>query len=605
MLSALALVLVLICALLLFSQVQALLQNLLRQISLRIWSPLFSIVAKPQDLPELPLLLAARNEMRAAGFTYTHTRRYRDLCFSRHDFAQVCEVYYHPERDVHARVFPTSFPHKAGACYEVELSNTYIDGTSILTMWRGSARFSLLPNTATLVRARLPDVHNLLQAHLRRRQHIASVRTVASDALLIARTWSERMLLWLEHEGKVSLTAQRHVGRDLYRLTLATACKMAWQEWRAAVWRGIWTWQSLGKIPNKVANKVANKAANNFAPDAELLHQAQQILVRQHWAYAISQKTPHWLKFAPSVLTGTALLLISARLGGTPALLAAVLVLAWYLLSFLLLSGGRYLLKRAGQQIHPLLAVVAQLARPALAMLLGSVIFVAMALEKLPSDAVLWWVALLAIVFNLLQLLPLRPFLGGQIIELLSSWNWPRIFLLLGLAAACAAIGLYFSRYGLLLLTVLLVLCVPRLWHQVRVRWMWKRARRSDAPLASLWQLLARARLCTSAGRIALARAAAQQTPPLGATASMFGLTLYASCLLLPALVFMTLLLSFPSRSLTLWQQSHVFVHLNKQENTAPPSPLAAQANKRGTAQANYRKEPRQTPHPTVQVGGK
>ncbi len=580
LLSLLAPICALLCAFIFFSQVQALLRNVSRQLSLRIWSPLFSIVAKPQELAEIALLSAARKEMRAAGFVYTHTRRYRDPCFSQYDFPQVCDVYYHPERDVHAHVFPASYPHKAAPCYEVELTNTYIDGSSILTIWRGSARFFLLPNTTKVVRARLPDVHNLLQAHLRRRQHIASVRTVASDALMLARTWSERMVLWLVHEGKLSLTAQRHNGRDLFRLSVATAAKLAWQEWQAAVWRTVWFIQNLGRSPKT--------ARDDAAFSTELMLQAQQLVVRQHWAYAESRKTPRWLTFAPSALSGCALLLISGWLGGTPALLAAALVLAWYFLSFLLLMGVHHMLKRKQKSIHPLWVLVAQLARPALALLVASAILLALVLDALPKEPVLLWGALLAIAFNLLQLLPLRPFLGGQIVESLSSWSLPRIVLLLGVAAACATLGIYYSRYGFLLLTALLVLCVPRLWHQVRARAHWRHAQQSATPLPSLMQSLARARLCTNAGRIALARAAARQARTLGATASMFGFALYTSCLVMPLFVLITLLLAFPSRSLSLWQETHLLVRVNKAESVAATSPPS---NK--LTQAKLRKEAR------------
>ncbi len=195
-LSAIALLCAFLLAFFVFAQLQSWISSVLRLLSWRLWSPLFSVISRcqhPAEIAQQSILQQARNEMRAAGFVYTHTRRYRDLFFSQQDLARIVEVYYHPSRDVHAHVMLASCP-QLGRCYEIELSNSYSDTSSIVTLWRGSARLLLYAGECSLVRARQPDVHNLLQAHLRRRQHIASVRINASDSLQLARTWSERTL---------------------------------------------------------------------------------------------------------------------------------------------------------------------------------------------------------------------------------------------------------------------------------------------------------------------------------------------------------------------------------------------------------------------------
>ncbi len=609
-LSAIALLCAFLLVLALLAQAQSLINSVLRLLSWRAWSPLVSICSRSEFPPQFPpqlqhelaqqaILHSARNEMRAAGFVYTHTRRYRDLFYSQQDLACIVDVYYHPERDVHAQVLISSCP-QAGRCYEIELSNSYIDMSSVLTVWRGSARMLLCAGKCSLVRARFCDVHNLLQAHLRRRQHIASVRTVASDSLQIARTWSERGLLWLAHEGRVVPTKQRHAGRDLFRLSFTSACQLAWQDYRAACWR---KFARLESFFTRTASIKPN------ADDAALLVQARQCQLAQQWAYAASAQPLRGFALATMLLTTAGLLAASYWLGGLIGLASVALVLAWHAVIVLSLHVIRYAYQpwRKTALPHPLLAVLGHLLAPALGILLACGMVAAIVFGLLPVQASVLWFVCWCLLFNLLQLLPLRPFLGGQILDLLSAWTLPRMLLLLLAAGAALLAGVYASRPALLLLAGLLLLCVPRLWRQIRARALMQRAQ--SAPSANylphnLLTRLAASRWSSNAGRIALVNTAATLSRKLGATASVVGLGLYATCAMLPLLLVLSLLLRYPTQSMAIWQQSHA-VLASKTENPAVASHSKANHDNklaRTKTTKDLAKDGQRGAHPTVHM---
>ncbi len=306
--------------------------------------------------------------------------------------------------------------------------------------------------------------------------------------------------------------------------------------------------------------------ANNLAQQKALLLQARHILLAQQWAYAESAQSFTLLQYATLLGLGFALLLLWYGLGGLLGLACASIVLLWYGLMSGLLVALRYAyqVKYPRQLSHPIFAVFAHLFAPAMGIILACGIVLALVLAYLPLDQKTLYLLGAALFFNLLQLLPLRPFLGGKILDLLSAWTWPRLLLLSFSACAALAAGLYASRLGLLLLAILLFLCVPRLWRQVRVRRIWRYARHhhtdSGTHQQQLLSKLAASRFLSSAARLQLINSAVSLSPRLGATASVFGFSLYAAATLLPMGLALGLLLQYPAQSLSLWQQGQTLL---------------------------------------------
>ena len=540
-------------------QVQAIGQECLRLLEMRLWAPIFAVLPRGQASP---LLQEAQSAMQLAGFVQTHSRRQRHLCFSRADLPQWVDVYYHRERDVHAFVYIASCP-QLGQAYEVELQNTYVDGSSLMTFWRGSARFRLLPKNCIAVAARQPQIHHLMQAHLRRRQHVPSVRTHAADALLLARTWSERALLWLTHEGKTQATDARWKTRDLYRLSLSSALQMAVQHWWRRWLRRAYVLQS-GFVLNP------SQAA------LDELRQAQQEIWQQAWAVARSAQRPAWLRHLPQALLAGGFLLLSYFLAALHGVLAASAVLLFHQALQWMMRYWRAHLHALQDAPHPLLILLTHLTPLALGMAFAAGGLSAMLLGRLSADkdSLFWWLPCFLLIFYGVQLLPLRPLLGAKIADVLLPWAWLRLLFILILALALLLMGIVGARWLCLAAAILLLLQLPSLWRQVHANALLRKAvwPHTASQLAKLqamqpvWDSLAKLSLATQAGRLRIVQVLARRKPrrPIGITASLFGLSLYASCGLLVPGVLLSFLLAYPKQTVVFLQHAYSPLHINK-----------------------------------------
>lgn len=533
----------------------------------RLWAPLVSLAGK--DNPLAPALEEGRAALLECGFEWTHTRRQRGLLYTACDLAEYVEVYYQREHDVHALLWPAVAggmgQAAGGATWRVQLCNHYIDGSLLLTQWRGSLSPQLLPRHAQLVRAPHADVPGLLQAHLARRQHMASVRTHPADSLPLARAWGERLLLWLEFEGQVQDCGQRAQGKNLYRLSWRAAWRLAWQSVSARFWQRMHSLQHW-RLPAWRFWRAAQENAGQTL--------AYQYAQWQVWHLAQARQALDWGVYLRWGGAG-GLLLLALWLGGSPALMAMALPLVAYV--------SAHFLERRWQLRHPLGLLLLPLLLPALLIALGLGLVYSQVLLDWPGEqaALVYWLAWAALATAGLQLLPLPGLAGGRIVQRALPSAWLRLGLLLVLLAGLSLMLLLRQRYWLLLPLAVLSLLLPTAIRKIRAQALLQK----QASLESYLPQLARLRLLSNNGRLALLSllAAHQGQAQAGRSARLLAISLYAGLLIVPGVLGAALVLQEPMRSVTWWQQSKQFwlqhevseVHANEARRHTGRNPQA------------------------------
>lgn len=219
---------------------------------------------------ELEVLLdIARPELEQAGFQYMYSWKIRAIHASEDIPPSYCDVYHHLDQQVIAEVYPCMLAQEQ-RLYTIHLWNVYIDGSALQTM--NGPQVSVLPFSSriTVIDSNNSDLAGQLAIHLLAREKITVLRTELNDAQRILQSLAESYLEQLAKDGKVSLRSQR--GDDeIYSLQFWNTLKSAWR----------FHLTRLSKIGKKaVAAQPAQSTIRTQVSDADL-QTARQVRDRQ------------------------------------------------------------------------------------------------------------------------------------------------------------------------------------------------------------------------------------------------------------------------------------------------------------------------------------
>ncbi len=524
-----------------------------------------------------PLALrSAAPELQAAGFVLQQSWRCRVLVCAGDEAQDYFDIWHQPQLNLHALVGLHTDP-ACGQCYEIRLLSAYADGHSLLSCWRGSPglpRLQLPQPELQLDLCTGGSLQALLDSHLQARNPYEGRARLPAGALWQhMRKQAESLLPFAQRAGSLRICAERDGQRPLYRLRPLAALRLSLQHARAAFWR----WRARRQWQQT---------------DAALLHVAHSWHWQQAWAQA--WQSVHWptpRRWWPVLLPAAVCGLLVWRAQSLIALGVLVLVLGLHLVWLGLQAqwaDWQRRQPRASRLRHPLLMLAGLLAGPALG--IGLALGLLLALVQgwlLPDqDGALFWLIAFTLVLQLGQLLPLRIYSGGQMLDLLLPWPWPRLLLCLLTLASLLLLSAWLPlprRLPLLVLVLLLAWRIPALWRSASAQRLLQRHApdaASATPPFALWRALARVRLHGASGKQLLAQTLAAQALRVrpGLSSAVFGLSLYALCALLPLLTLSGLVLLRPAQSVQLLQQGMQVVW-------PPQQPLRTQPQANNTLQ--------------------
>ncbi|WP_338847178.1 hypothetical protein V8J88_00485 [Massilia sp. W12] len=548
-----------------------------RLLRLRLAPPLPEILtdgaALSPDLRACQLALrSAATELQEAGFQRQQSWRSHGLA---QQTMELQELWWNPQMQVHALLSLHPAP-QFGQCYEIVLQDWNAQGRSLLTCWRGAPGLS---------RLRLPQpgmevqycagvtLQEMLSAHLRRLQELDWRCVQAGSACWQAqRNLAEQLLPFGLRAGQLRVCRERAGARTLYRLRLWSALRIAAQHLRAAAWR---QWARWRRLPWRVSDAAMLQVAHSWQWQQAYASgwlRAQKPRAVAYWAALIPGALCLWLSWRAQSLVAAGVLLIMLGLH-----------LAWLGLQSRLAQWQ--LQREAGSRLrHPLLLLAGLLAGPAfgIGLALGLTLGLVQGWLQPDQGGALFWLILFSLVLHLGQLLPLRVYSGGQMLDLLLPWAWPRLLLCLGSALTLFTLSCWLPlprRLLVLGLVLLLLWRVPGLWRRANaVRLLRAHPAPAGAHGFALWRSLARQRVLGAGGKWLLAHqlpALALRVRP-GVSSALFGLSLYLLLALLPALTIGGLFLSKPQQSIQVWKQGQQVVW-GQAENPAP-APLDSAA---------------------------
>lgn len=389
-----------------------------RMIKLPLWRPLTIPIRRSAVEDVLPVLDTAQAELLRNGFRHMHTRRTRSLVAAPGVPPMFCDVYLHPQHDVHAEVYVTEVPTPERLC-DIYLWNTFVDGSSLLTV---NGRKHLLipyPRSVTVADGHASDFSAHLAFHLAQRQRIDKVRTDPADALEMAKALNEQLLPQLEKEKHVN----RRGGPDgdpVYGLRPLTALGMAWRLRLAAM---------RPKRKSAPATETAQAWASAQAA-------AERVAFVRTLCMLRGMRAPRWFGRATLLCSAIVFLAVGVWWWGVAAAVTIAAVL-------LVHEAGHWMaMKRAGfrdvqvffvpgmgaatsgekHDASPMTHLLVYLAGPFPGLVLALATYAWVAL--LPGTPEVSWhplvasAALVAFFINAVNLLPVLPFDGGRVIEL-------------------------------------------------------------------------------------------------------------------------------------------------------------------------------------------
>ena len=526
--------------------------TLSKLLKMRFRSGRSEVVPRAEAGLELLILDAAMPVLEAEGFRYVMTRRSMAITASPSMAASHCDVYFHPELDVHAEVNLAAAP-TPRRVFDVILSNDCVDGTSLSTVNGISHQLLPSPANSTIVEADATSFKLQLEAHLSKRSAMTAPRTDPADALSLTLASTRAMFPRLVDEGKAYVRREPGDG-TIYGLRPAAALDLAWRI-------------ILGPpVPGEdaKAGAIVPPTPPDVAP--AVWAAAERLAFARDLCSADALLAPRWLRWSVFSVSATAFVALGAWWWGITFALVIAAVIAVH-------EAGHWAAMRLARfrdvqvffvpgfggatsgekhDARPLTHLAVYLAGPVPGLLLALGVMAWMMSGQAGEGA--WWYALLAVtmtvtlLINLVNLLPVMPLDGGRVVDLfvLARLPWLRFAftassaLLIGWSgfASDAAIVQGFS--------LLLLLGLPHHYRVARVASGLRRGRH-QAPLANVPFAQAAERLYDFLAAPAFASWSVETRLRVGETVlphflgrapspkeTTAGLVLYLSCLLLP-----------------------------------------------------------------------
>lgn len=538
-----------------------------RLVKLPLWAPLTLPIQRRTVEDALPVLDTAQPVLEQNGFRYMHTRKARPFIAIDGMPPGFCDVYYHPEHDIHAEVYLAGVPTPTRLC-DIYLWNTFVDGTALLTV--NNLMHSLIPypRRVKVADGNAPDLAGQIATHLNARDSITAARTDPADALAIARTMAEQLLPQMEKENQVYRRGARD-GEPVYSFRFPAAVKTAWSMRRAAA-------RLKKKGKPATASATASQVPDLVRVAAERIAFARTICMLQ------GSRAPRWFRRTVFVFSAAAFLALGTwwwGLAGAVTIAAVIVVheaghwMAMKLADFrgvqvFFVPGMGGATSGEKHEASPMTHLMVYLAGPVPGLLLALAVFAWVALGPGQTDATWYPLALTGAVaaffINALNLLPVLPLDGGRVIELflVGRLPWLRFIFAVGSGGLLLAAGVATGDNVMRAIGIVMLIGSQHHYRIAKASAMLLREKLPRPPEGAgfsvaakqLHDFLAQPAFQKWTYRTKLAVGQALLPRFLGRLPSWkesaLGLTVYVSCALLPLVALLALLLIAPTEML-------------------------------------------------------
>ena len=491
-----------------------------------------SLIARDDTPPELaPVFDAAHETLSALGFIFAHAQRIDNPATQRPD---VCHIYWHAEAHAYAEV--TANPTlQTGQPFAVEFITHFADGTAVATIDGFLHLVEPFPPSYALHDHYCGNLEQQWAAHVRELRQRATVSEPvwrnAAEYVAAANQFNEATLRFHIDTGWWVPTADP----DLWRLSCTSAIKMVRQ-----IVRGQKKSRGLAKSRRGPAGEMLAAEVASDINAFERVHDARRgsagwlgktlLFVGSGLACALVFGLAFSWRTVP-VLLGTLLFHEAGHLLG----------MRWFgyrdtQILFLPFLGAAALGDK--QDATPRQELIVLLLGPVPGLIVGVLCFLA----SLPYGMGLWTeIGAMAVLLNGLNLLPVLPFDGGRIVEVLFARYLPRAQLVFWLTSIglLLAFGWWSGDSVLVVLGAVLVFGFPQQWRWAvavtRVTQMVPPIAERSARVGAIFRVLAESpfRTQSTSARFDLARRLLNHlsvAPATWSTMIMGGLV-YVGCL--------------------------------------------------------------------------
>jgi Zn-dependent protease len=515
------------------------------------------------------------------GFRYVSSWVTRPLIVAKRDDVRFSDVYVDETGTVFAGVSLRDNP-QPGDLVNIEFSSVFDDGTMMTTMNRYRHSPIWEPHWW---KVEDPFDANLDTALKRHRERLAAHPTPASSDTNLRDQMSEKFLrAYVDELVKAGYAARDATGET--RLRFVPAARYVWK-----VLSGNFKANLVTPVP-LVDNAAASAAPGRAgAIDAGVEADLKSYQSRRAATAATSTRG----KWMLGLVSALAFIAVGAWVWNATLAVGILLVIAFH-------EGGHYLaMKLVGyrnlhvfflpglgglatgekQDASAAQKVFVYLAGPMPGIALATAIYIAVPTETLAAidgaDALLT----MMLIINVFNLLPVTPLDGGRVMEVLLFARWPTLRFLFA-AASCTLLvagGMLTGDSVMMLVGVLVALALPAQWRFSRLarKIPRKRGEAFDEPTAARKVFEALSAPPFTKWNFQKRTGAADEliselrTPIPGPVGVMGGLSIYAACFVVPAVVAIASSQAFREGAAMAWESREMIAEMQREAANRPP----------------------------------